>query len=319
MTRSLNASDGVWAGVARSLAIDAHTAEVVTALRSAEVPSVLLKGPSLARWLYTDGTARPYGDTDLLVPDERMADVERVLEGLGLVRRVLPTHDLDPRHHAKDWQRPDGSGHLDLHWTLPLVGAPAAVWPVVFGGAERMTVAGCEVWIESEPMRALHVALHAAHHGPAHAKPLEDLRRAISQASADTWVAARALADDLDAVAPMALGLRLLPEGAELASRLSVDAAGATPEFVLRAQGRSAGAQTVARILDEPSWVRRAHLAWRRVVPSVAFIRAWDEQQRGIAGGSLVGAYVRRLRFVLTTAPAAVGSYLRLRRRPGKR
>jgi hypothetical protein len=52
---------------AHALARDVATAEVVEALRAAGVRSIVLKGPSIARWLYADGQPRPYGDTDLLV------------------------------------------------------------------------------------------------------------------------------------------------------------------------------------------------------------------------------------------------------------
>jgi Uncharacterised nucleotidyltransferase len=54
----------VAAGV--SLHLDAVTTEVVLALREAGIPSVLLRGPAIARWLYEDPTERSYVDTDLL-------------------------------------------------------------------------------------------------------------------------------------------------------------------------------------------------------------------------------------------------------------
>src|SRR5436305_2012832 len=55
-------------GVGHSLLIDRVTAEVVEALRAEGVPCVVLKGATVARWLYSDATARPYSDADLLAP-----------------------------------------------------------------------------------------------------------------------------------------------------------------------------------------------------------------------------------------------------------
>lgn len=318
MTGSLLANEDVRRWVARSLAIDAHTAHVVTALREAGVPSVLLKGPSIARWLYTDGTPRPYGDTDLLVPADRMPEVERVLESVGLVRLIRPVMDHGPRVHASDWARPDGSGKVDLHWTIAEVEAAELVWPVVWREAETMEIAGCDVHVCSEPMRALNVALHALHHGRDGGKPVKDLARALSVVHHDTWARAADLARELDAVAALTLGLALLPEGVVVARTLGVDADGATRELVLTAEGASGEARTLASVLGEPTWARRARSAFFRLVPPPTFVRAWDAQRRGPRRGTLLGAYARRLVAVASTAPEAIRANWRLRKGPDR-
>lgn len=50
-----------------TLSCDRIAAEVTSALRHAAIPTILLKGPSIARWLYPSG-GRHYIDTDILVP-----------------------------------------------------------------------------------------------------------------------------------------------------------------------------------------------------------------------------------------------------------
>src|ERR687893_43534 len=87
------------AATARGLAVDAVSAEVLDALRAAHVPTILLKGPSVAEWLYHQGPGRSYLDTDVLVAPPALADAERVLAELGFQqcavvgeRGAVPTH-----------------------------------------------------------------------------------------------------------------------------------------------------------------------------------------------------------------------------------
>src|SRR5437764_4658153 len=83
-------------GVGHSLLIDRVTAEVVDALRAEGVPCVVLKGATVARWLYSDATARPYSDADLLVPPAALSSAEEVLGNLGFEpergQSELPAH-----------------------------------------------------------------------------------------------------------------------------------------------------------------------------------------------------------------------------------
>ncbi len=48
-----------------TLLVDQVTAEVIAALRERQVAGILLKGPSIAAWLYDDGALRSYNDCDL--------------------------------------------------------------------------------------------------------------------------------------------------------------------------------------------------------------------------------------------------------------
>ena len=57
----------VWQAM-RALAIDRVAAEVYSALDTAGVAAILLKGSSVRQWLYPRG-GRSYCDTDVLVPD----------------------------------------------------------------------------------------------------------------------------------------------------------------------------------------------------------------------------------------------------------
>ncbi|MDQ4145916.1 MAG: nucleotidyltransferase family protein, partial [Actinomycetota bacterium] len=65
---------------ARALRLDRVAGITVDRLRAAGVPSILLKGATIATWLYDDGHPRPYRDVDLLVSP---LDAERAKEVLG--------------------------------------------------------------------------------------------------------------------------------------------------------------------------------------------------------------------------------------------
>src|SRR5207248_1785857 len=69
--------------VARSLLADVTTGEVTTAFRHANIRSVLLKGPTIARWLYEHVAMRPYVDSDLLIAVGDLDRAEEVLAALG--------------------------------------------------------------------------------------------------------------------------------------------------------------------------------------------------------------------------------------------
>ena len=107
------------------MTIDAATAELFSALAQAGARARLLKGPSIAGWLYDDPDEREYGDCDVLIAPESVADAERALEALGYEReyddRALPDWW---REHASAWLRHRDGVSVDLHRTLVGIGVP---------------------------------------------------------------------------------------------------------------------------------------------------------------------------------------------------
>lgn len=292
--------------------IDRGTAEVVEAFAVAGVPSVVLRGPAIATWLYDHPAERQYGDVDLLVQPERLAAAHHVLEELGFSHELIRATQHDHTFHDEVWLRE--ALLVDLHRTLSGAGAsPSAVWQALTEEVSQVAIGEVELPVLAVPGRSLVVVLHAAHHGIEFAKPLEDLRRAVARVPIEIWRQTTALAGELDALGAFAAGLRLVPEGSSLAERLEL-----SHELPVDAALRAASAPPMAIALE---WLahgplsRRQKLAFavRKVFPPPAFLRSSSRlANRGPVG--LVAAYVVRVGSLASRLPGGMASLRRARR-----
>lgn len=278
---------------ARALWVDRLTAEVTEALSRRGIESILLKGPSIANWLYHDGAVRSYGDCDLLVSPQQFAGAQAVLSELGFADMMTPL--AHPRLESHEWRR--GEDTVDLHSTLIGIRAdPEVVWNTLSAMIERAEVGGAAVRVLSAPARTFHVVLHAAQHGRGDQKPLEDLRRAIEVVPQGMWFEAAALADRLEATGAFATGLRLVESGVPIASRLGV-ASHASTDATLRLDPVPL-ALAFDHLAATPGIKARLLLVWRELFPTVAFMRWWSPlARRGPAG--LAAAYLLRPLWIL--------------------
>jgi hypothetical protein len=208
---------------ARRLTVDAATAELARRLREADVRWLLLKGPVVARRLYGDGTPRHYEDVDVLPAHDCYEAAETVIQRLGYAPADrLPRIQVE---HADTWQRPHDRPSVDLHRSLPHLGAdPGEVWNALARDTEEMVVAGERVEVCGMPGFALLMVLHALHHAPFGGRPLGDLERAVAQIPASEWGRAAALAKELGAEMNFAAGLALTATAASLARDLALPA-----------------------------------------------------------------------------------------------
>lgn len=278
---------------ARSRRIDLVSAECVRALGAAGIPSLLLKGPTTARWLYRDGVPRPYCDSDLLVPAERHADAEEVLAGLGFARRPTGRPPHEGASHAVALYRRCAAGwdNVDLHHRLGLVADPAArVWELLSRDAVPTEVAGQPMRMPGEGGRCLVVALQAAAGGQHATKALEDLRRARRIADSAAWAQALAMAAELGV--DQALRVGCLLAGAPLPGTGAADQWATLPlELRLFAIGARPGARSIARVGQRRGRARLRYVA-RRLVPPREFMA---QAYRARHPPALLWAYLRRL------------------------
>jgi len=295
----------------RNIAIDLVAAEVAGAFGAAGIESLVLKGPVLAEWLYP-GEVRPYGDADLMVAPGNWPAAVEILSELGFSDHLGPMAHPRMESFASTAFLRDAD-NLDLHCTLHgLDGDPERIWSAFSATAERQTIGGAELRVPSRPALLLHVGLHAAHH--ARGKTLEDLRRAIARAGEQLWQQALGLAEDLDGVPTFATGLRLLPEGAELARRLGIGEQVRSQrhdvsfERVPTAEGLDALLQPGA------STGERVRTVFDEFFPRPEFMRWWSPlARRGRAG--LIASYPWRWLWLLFNVPRGLLAVRRARRR----
>ena len=298
-----------------ALHADAVAAEVALAFADAGIESVLLRGGSIARHLYTEDETRVYADADLLI---RRAETEKA----GAVLRELGFRDVtglgrrpsDRPPWASTWARDRDGGNVDLHWTLVGVRSrPEDVWSVLAAEVEPLNVPPKRLAALNRTATALIVAMHAAQHGIGVDRVREDLERATSVLPRDTWAAAMHLADRIDALDAYAFGLRLLPGGRNLADDLRLPIRPSV-ETILRSQDAPPTALGFDWLSQTRGLAGKARLVAGKIVPDRAFIRVWFPPARRGGRVALAAGYVWRPFWLLWHTPTGARSWLAARR-----
>jgi hypothetical protein len=294
----------------KGLIVDQAAGQVIDALRRRQVRPILLKGASFAHWLYDDGGARPYSDVDVLVAPDQLTTAGEVLAGLGYTLRCAGAAPDEQANHATNWDRP-GSLPVDLHNTMSarLGASPWRCWEVVSAQTRPALVGGSQAEVLAPPALALHVVLHAE---LGKSKTIDDLGRALSRLDLAEWQAAVELAETLDALPALAVGLRLLPEGEEMAETLGLPT-DATIELVLLASSTGVLARPFEQVAQAPGLRAKASLVGRELVPTPSFVRLWFPPARSSRVGLVVG-YLYRLVWVPWHVPEGLRRWRRAQR-----
>jgi hypothetical protein len=295
-------------GGLRARVIDRTTAQVHQALAAAGIPSVVLKGPAIANWLYREDEVRAYGDTDLLIPHGEWEHAGEVLTGLGFTNFMAGMAHPRMESFASDpWYR--GVEDVDLHSTIYGLGVRhQAVWGVLTDDLESMTIGGAELPVLAEPARAMHIALHAAQHQDG--KAILDLRKAIEQLPEAVWWKAAEVAARLNGLPAYAAGLRLDPRGLEIVDRLGLSQMRSTHTDLRASQVPLA--ESLNELLETPGAAAKVRFARAEVFPGPRFMRWWSPLARRSAFG-LAASYVWRPVYILLRLPAAVRAVWRAR------
>ena len=310
-------------GAAHALALDAATAEAVTALEPQGISPVLIKGPATAHWLYADAPdVRNYVDIDILVDPDRFRDAEDVLESLGYQSEYGDYRVANQAWlHSSAWERPGPSpSYIDVHRGFHGVSDWPAWWAVMSSHTIEIDVAGRPVRIPDAPGCALIVALHDAATGRSE-RSAADLRRAIDTFDDAIWHEAVQRASQVGCQPSVVAALMLHDAGERLADRLGLPAA-IPPDVAIR----TLVASGVAPGLADRAWVLQTQLAaastWRErirvmrdvVVPSREFLQISRPLARQGRMGMLATRMIRPFDVALR-APRIIWLVARGRRR----
>lgn len=299
---------GRLAAIAR---VDAAGAEVRRAFSEAGIDCILFKGRGFAHRLYDAVWERPYSDTDLLIRLKDRERAEQLLVASGFARVDRDADRLGAAGYAHTFARGDGA-LIDLHWNLSGVATPAErTWSRITEHTIPLEVGGQPARVPDDVVTALLAALHNAHHGGRRAGTMPDLERAIDRLGSDAWMAAAALAAELDAREAFAAGLQLTAVGEALARRIGA-AQPTSLEYRLRADATSYGAWALHRIHAARGWRDRIRVLIAVAVPPPHAMRLFFPlARRGRLG--LIAAYaLRPMRLLLGAGPAA-REYLKAR------
>jgi len=148
---------------ARNLKAMAIAQRVFAGLKQVGVPFIVLKGAALIACYLVDRSLRPMDDIDILVPEERLADVIPVLTAMNLHPQGISSRYLR-------YLRPDNPGwafvgpdqNIDLHWkALHLDRRPEA--DDQFWQAHRETsLDGLPIRVLDPAHQLIHICAHAA-------------------------------------------------------------------------------------------------------------------------------------------------------------
>jgi hypothetical protein len=300
-----------------SLLLDHACRRLVEHLQAAEQPFVMLKGATIAGWLYPDPGVRTYDDLDVLVPPEDEGAVIDLLGELGY-RPVLDPSALRVISPEEQPLVDDRGVTIDLHVAIKGIGLePAGAWQVLHERAVPWPWAGAEVPALDVAARTMHLALHLSQRGLADTKAARDLALGLQRLDESLWEEAADLARRLDALQAFTAGLLLIPEGARLVDRLGLGRP--TDAAVLMSSDELVYRPAVAleRLLATSNWRQRLATAWSYLFPTAAWLRHTDPLAAKGSWG-LRCARVRRPLQVLGRAAWAARERHRFRRsQPG--
>jgi hypothetical protein len=136
------------------------------ALKSEEIPLILLKGIYLADAVYGNIGLREMNDIDVLARCTDLTRISEIMAGMGYssLQPICADVTCQTHHHLPVMVK---SGHavFDIHWNLTCPGEYYSIDPArLWAHAIPSKVAGCEVLTLSPDDLLLHLCLHTSYH-----------------------------------------------------------------------------------------------------------------------------------------------------------
>ncbi|OGG56879.1 MAG: hypothetical protein A3F84_10845 [Candidatus Handelsmanbacteria bacterium RIFCSPLOWO2_12_FULL_64_10] len=191
-------SGAYYVSAARCAVLTDAVGKVLTALREADVPTVVLKGAALSETVYPSPAARPMTDVDLLVSPDRLRAADGALARLGYCAVDGRAEEVDPARPTSlstlDYRAPDPlAPSVHLHWHLVNTSIPTEAYrdfirlDEVWDAALPFAVAGATALRLAPHHLLVYLCEHALRPSHAFYKPLHltDLAWVIAREGPD--------------------------------------------------------------------------------------------------------------------------------------
>lgn len=189
--------------------------QFVTELAARDIPVLLLKGVHLARFVYAEPGLRGMADVDIMVPQERLAEVEAVFleRGFGPLPRAAIAERCAWSNHLAKLEKA-GAAVVEVHWSIERPTSPFRIdLDGLWQRSREATLEGVPVRLLAPEDLLLHLALHLSYHHRferAALKGLMDIATVIAaQGSELDWRVMAARANDWGASGYLYVTLRL--------------------------------------------------------------------------------------------------------------
>ncbi len=167
----------------RMLRLSGEMERVCAALHERGIPSLMLKGPVLAKELYGDLSLRTSKDLDILVPAEDVEKAEQTLTDLGYAgessfRRVF---NWKWKFHHVSYTHPQSRIQVEIHWRLNSDMGKEPSFEELWSRRRTSSQAQSRVCLPGSEDLFMYLVSHGARHGWFRLRWLEDIDRIVSQ------------------------------------------------------------------------------------------------------------------------------------------
>ncbi|UVI31620.1 nucleotidyltransferase domain-containing protein [Paenibacillus spongiae] len=164
------------------LHLTAEMERVSRLLEEHRIRSLVLKGPVLAEALYGSLSHRTSKDLDILIPENKLEEAERVLIASGYrqdheVPRVL--NDLKMKTHHVSYTHPEKEVQIEIHWRLNPSTVAEPAFDELWNRRRSSAISGFPVYFLGSEDLFYYLTSHGARHGWFRLRWLADMDRLI--------------------------------------------------------------------------------------------------------------------------------------------
>jgi hypothetical protein len=178
---------------ARNLVIQSQLSSIISALRSEDIPCIILKGAHLSAVFYKNQALRKMSDIDLLVPVSLVGRAAEALSSLGYSTSDSYKYNVDWEkvdHHLPLTSKPL-SMPVEIHWSIILPGLCPGIdndHHAIWERSVKIRIGNVDTFGLCAEDLVLHLSFHACKHYFEHGlRPLIDLVHIISDGEDILW------------------------------------------------------------------------------------------------------------------------------------